>query len=71
MAGTFGNIEAIRTIEFINEVLPELGDITLGSITVLSTLDGNSHSYHIGEFNKKYFQKVILIHKCKKQIILM
>ena len=59
MAGTFGNIEAIRTIEFINEVLPELGDITLGSITVLSTLDGNSHSYHIGEFNKKYFQKVI------------
>lgn len=59
MEGTFGNIEAIRTMEFVNEVLPELGEVTLGKLTVLSTLDGNSYPYHIGEFNRKYFQKVI------------
>lgn len=56
---SFGNIETVRVMEFVNEVMSELGNATLGNITVVSTLNGNSVTKHIGEFNRKYFQKII------------
>ena len=57
----YGNVELVRTMELLNEILPELGnDTVLGSIGVLSaTNDANFRSYNIGEFNKNYFQNII------------
>lgn len=59
LSGTFGNIETVRAVEFLNESIGELKDSTLGNITVVSTLTGDSQTTHIGEFNRNYFQKIL------------
>ena len=58
LEANFGNIEAVRTMEIINEILPSLGDIRLGSLSVVGLTNGASQTFNIGEFNRKYFQKI-------------
>lgn len=57
----YGNIELVRAMELLNEILPELGDnVKLGTVSVISTVPGSpSRTKDIGEFNKNYFQKII------------
>lgn len=60
--GDYGNIEAIRAMELINEIIPELSDSKLGSFGVLSASAGaHFRRYDIGEFNRKYFQNICQI----------
>lgn len=63
MVADYGNIEAVRTMELLNEIFPKLGDnIKLGSIGVLSSVGkGSFRSFNINEFNKNYFSKIIKI----------
>ena len=59
----YGNIETVRTMELLNEVIPHLGDnIKLGTIGILSSTNGAPYRcYNIGEFNKKYFNNIITV----------
>lgn len=59
----YGNIETVRTMELLNEIIPYLGeDVKLGTIGVLSSTNGAPYrSYNIGEFNKKYFNSIITV----------
>lgn len=59
----YGNIEAVRTMELINEILPNLGTgVKLGTVGVLSAVNNASYrSFNIGEFNRKYFSKITKI----------
>lgn len=63
LVADYGNIEAVRTMELINEVFPKLeGDIKLGTLGVLSSVgNGSYRSYNIGEFNRNYFSKIVKI----------
>ncbi len=62
LEGDYGNVEAVRTMELLNEILPSLGNAKLGTLGVLSTINGAPYrSYNIGEFNKKYFQNIVAI----------
>ena len=63
MIADYGNIEAVRTMELLNEIFPKLGtDIKLGSLGVLSSIGSGSYrSFNIGEFNKNYFSKIVQI----------
>jgi hypothetical protein len=36
MEANYGNIEAVRTMTLLNEIVPELGDVRLGRLKVLS-----------------------------------
>lgn len=67
MEANFGNIEAVRATELINELLPYLGDVRLGSLSVLGLTNGASQSFNIGEFNRKYFQKIIQVVNSKNE----
>jgi len=56
----YGNIEAVRTMVLINELIPNLKDVALGTMHILSsTSSTNYRSYNIGDFNQKYFRKII------------
>lgn len=59
----YGNIEAVRTMELINEILPNLGTgVKLGTVGVLGAINNASYrSFNISEFNKNYFSKIIQI----------
>ena len=62
----WGNIEAVRAMELLNESLPgllESGEkIKLGTIGVLSAVgDGSFRRWDLGQFNKDYFQNVIKV----------
>lgn len=59
----YGNIETVRAMELLNEVLPHLSEnIKLGSIGVLSSTNGAPYRcYNIGEFNKKYFNQIVKV----------
>lgn len=60
--GDYGNVEAVRAMEFLNEILPQLGDVTLGTLGVLSSINGsNFRKFDIGHFNKTYFQNIISV----------
>lgn len=61
LEANFGNIEAVRSMELINEILPSLGDVRLGSLSVIGLTNGASQTFNIGEFNKKYFQQIIQV----------
>ena len=56
----YGNIEAVRAMELLNEILPQLGNIRLGTLGVLSSINNASYrKYDIGQFNKLYFQDIL------------
>lgn len=59
----YGNIETVRTMELLNEILPHLGDnIKLGTVGVLSATNNAPYRcYNIGEFNKKYFSTIVTV----------
>ena len=63
LEGDYGNVEAVRTMELLNEMLPQLGsNVKLGTLGVLSSINGAAYrSYNIGEFNKNYFQNIITV----------
>ena len=63
LEGDYGNVEAVRTMELLNEMLPQLGDnVKLGTLGILSSINGAAYrAYNIGEFNKNYFQDIITI----------
>ena len=62
LQGNYGNIEAVRTMELLNEILPQLGDVRLGTLGVLSSINGSSfRKFDIGQFNKNYFQDIIKV----------
>lgn len=55
----YGNVEAVRTMVLINEIIPQLKDVSLGTMHILSsTGDTNYRSYNIGNFNQKYFRTI-------------
>lgn len=55
----YGNVEAVRTMALINEIIPSLKEGALGTMHIVSsTSDTNYRSYNIGNFNQKYFQKI-------------
>lgn len=56
----YGNIEAVRAMELLNEILPQLGNVRLGTLGILSSINNASYrKYDIGQFNKLYFQEII------------
>ena len=59
----YGNIETVRTMELLNEIIPHLPPgVKLGTIGVLSSTNGAPYrSYNIGEFNKKYFNQIVRV----------
>ncbi len=60
LESNYGNIELIRTLSLINEIIPQLGDIKLGNIGVLSAIGEFPFiQRNIGEFAKKYYYKVV------------
>lgn len=60
LESNYGNIELIRTLSFINELIPQLGDIKLGNVGVLSAIGEFPFiQKNIGEFSKKYYYKVV------------
>lgn len=60
LESNYGNIELIRTLSLINEIIPQLGDVRLGNVGVLSAVGEFPYIQHnIGEFSKKYYYKVI------------
>ena len=63
MQADYGNVEAVRTMELLNEIFPKLGDdIKLGTLGVLSSIGSAAYrSFNIGEFNKNYFSKIIQV----------
>lgn len=62
LEGDYGNVEAVRTMELLNEMLPKLEGVQLGTLGVLSSINGAAYrAYNIGEFNKKYFQNIVSI----------
>lgn len=62
LEGDYGNVEAVRTMELLNEMLPNLEGVQLGTLGVLSSINGAAYrAYNIGEFNKKYFQNIVSI----------
>lgn len=60
-----GNVELIRTMLLLNQLLPNLGDsIKLGEMIVLSSSrNGQSRRHYIKEFNDNYFSHFLKIIK--------
>lgn len=60
LEGTYGNIEIVKAMNLINEILPSLGDVILGNVSAMTTIGGaNMITYNISEFNRKYYSKII------------
>lgn len=62
MAGDFGNIEAIRTMELLNEVLPQLGDnAKFGDIKIISSISNGGIRYFDASSLAKHFAEVVRV----------
>lgn len=60
LESNYGNIELIRTLTLLNEIIPQLGDIKLGNVGILSAIGQFSFIQHnIGNFSKKYYYKIV------------
>ena len=62
----WGNIEAVRSMELLNEIIPTLlqsdSKIKLGTLSVVSSLGNNYYrSFNIGQFNKQHFQNILSV----------
>ena len=63
---TYGNIEAMKTMTILNEILPQLDgyDIRLGNLKVISTNgQGDEISFDMEDFSKRCFQESIKVVK--------
>lgn len=57
---TYGNIAIVNTMNLLNEMYPELGDVTIGNIGVISsTHKGDYLEYNAGEFNRLYYKDIV------------
>ena len=61
LTATYGNIEVTRAALILNEVLPNIsGNFNLGKILAVSPQSGGKGTlYMLGNFNNKYFSKII------------
>lgn len=60
LEANWGNIEVVRALSIINELLPKMSGVKLGTINVIGTTDNASHiRYNIANFNQNYYQKII------------
>lgn len=60
LEANYGNIEAVRAMELLNEILPQLDNVRLGTLGILSSINNASYrKYDIGQFNKLYFQTIL------------
>lgn len=56
----YGNIEAVRTMVLINQMIPSIKDKKLGTIHVVSAVNNSNYrTYNISDFNSNFFQKII------------
>lgn len=63
---TLGNIEAIRVMTILNELLPQLNssECELGELKILSTHnEGNSYILSFEDLNQNYYQEIIRVVK--------
>lgn len=68
LKGDMGNIELVRTMILLNQILPSLGDVKLGEMVVLSTAkSGQSRRHYIQEFNNNYFKDFLKVIKKENQ----
>jgi hypothetical protein len=59
-----GNVELIRTMILLNQILPSLGESKLGEVIVLSTAkNGQSRRHYVEQFNNQYFKDFLRIIK--------
>lgn len=60
LESNYGNIEVIRALTLLNEIIPQLGEAKLGNVSVLSAV-GNAPfiTHNIGEFSKKYYYNIL------------
>lgn len=64
LKGDMGNVELIRTIILLNQILPSLGESKLGEVIVLSTAkNGQSRRHYVEQFNNQYFKDFLRIIK--------
>lgn len=66
LGNNYGDIEAVRAMELLNEIIPILSKsgrpIKLGTLGVLSTLgDGAFRPHNLGQFNRTHFQNIIKV----------
>lgn len=70
LEANWGNIEVVRALSIINELLPKMPDIKLGTIGVIGTTDNASHvRYNIANFNQNYYQKIVEVVNSENQDI--
>ena len=62
--GTYGNVETVRGIILLNTILPQLEDIRLGNIKVISS-QGMSYRYNLEHVIKDYMKDIFKIVKRK------
>lgn len=56
----YGNIEAVRTMVLINQLIPDLKDKKLGAIHIIGAVNNSNYrTYNISNFNNNYFQKIL------------
>lgn len=65
MKANYGNIEAVRTMTIINELIPSLPQGSkLGTVGVLSAINGCGYrQFHAGKFNSTYYQQLLKVVK--------
>lgn len=64
LKGDMGNVELIRTMILLNQILPSMENPKLGEIVVLSTSkNGQSRRHYIEQFNNQYFKDFLRIIK--------
>ena len=64
LKGDMGNVEFIRTMILLNQLVPSLQDPKLGEIIVLSTSkNGQSRRQYIQQFNENYFKDFLRVVK--------
>ena len=64
LKGDMGNVELIRTMILLNQLLPSLSDPKLGEVIVLSTSkNGQSRRHYIEQFNDQYFKDFLKVVK--------
>lgn len=64
LKGDMGNIELMRGMIMLNQILPVLGKVKLGEIVALSTAkNGQSRKHYIQDFNNIYFKQFLRILK--------
>lgn len=66
LGNNFGDIEAVRAMELLNEIIPGLQSsgnvIKLGTLGVLSAVGDNSfRRWDLGQFNRDYFQNILKV----------